>query len=290
MDKRRPEPNLVLNGVISTDTTVMLSISRTRFFTDTGRYEIVKDALVSLWINGAFGEQMTWAANESFYGGGIYVSGYKPQTGDIIRIEAATKYGEAWAEETVPAGVRIEDVTFSHKLIYDHTGYGVDKNGDLVEIPTLEIAYRITFTDKAETADFYLIRIDDPSPLFDFAGNLDYSSDPVFVEQVSVIDGLFGDKTIQGQGGRTFTDHILNGQRYTLVIKETHPITAYRGQALDRRIALYAISESYYRYLTSMQLSADADNSANLSTFGFTDPVRIFSAIRGGVDVMARLV
>ncbi|KAA6337772.1 hypothetical protein EZS27_014175 [termite gut metagenome] len=85
-------------------------------------------------FNGIFREQMQWL-DESFYGGGIYISHYKPQTGDIIRIEAATKYGETWVEETVPTRVQIEDVTFSHKLIYDHTGYGLDKNGNLVEIP-----------------------------------------------------------------------------------------------------------------------------------------------------------
>jgi hypothetical protein len=281
MEKQRPEADLVLNGVISADTAVMLSISRTKFFTDTSPYEVVTDAGVSLSVNGLFREQMQWTADESFYGGGIYISGYEPKAGDRIRIEAATKYGDAWVEETIPAGVAIEDVTLSHRLIYDHKGHGLDENGDLVEIPTLEITYQITFTDKAETADFYFIRIDNPNPPFTNLGNLDYSLEPVFVEQVSVVDGLFGDKTIQGQGGRAFTDHLLNGQRYTLVIRET------QSSSYDRRILLYAVTESYYNYLTSMQMSTDAENSTNLSTFGFTEPIRIFSNIHGGVGIMA---
>jgi hypothetical protein len=287
LEKQRPDPDLVLNGVISADTTVMLSISRTKFFTDTSRYEVIKDANVSLSVNSIFREQMQWM-DESFYGGGLYVSNYKPQTGDIIKIEATTKYGDAWVEETVPDRVEIEEVTFSHKKIYDHTGYGLDENGNIVEIPTLEITYQITFTDKAETMNYYFIRIDNPNPSFDFVGNLDYSSDPVFVEQVSVVDGLFGDKNIQGQGGRTFTDHIINGQRYTLVIKEAQSSANYDYlPALERRIVLYTITESYYYYLTSMQMSADAANSTNLSTFGFTEPVRIFTNIHGGVGIMA---
>ena len=288
MEKYRPEPDLVLNGIISADTNIMLSISRTKFFTDTNRYEIIKDAGVSLHVNGIFREHLQWMADKSFYGGGIYSSSYKPQTGDLIKIEATTTYGEAWVEETIPPKVLIEDVAFSRKLIYDHTNFNVDPYGNIIEVPTIEITYRITFTDNSETMNYYFIRIDNPRPPFEDLGNLDYSSDPVFVEQVSVVDGLFGDKTIQGQGGRSFTDHLINGQRYTLVIRETLPGVNYDyAPAWDRRILLYAITKSYYNYLTSMQTSADAANSTNLSTFGFTEPVRIFTNINGGVGIMA---
>lgn len=288
LEKYRPEPDLVLNGIISADTMVMLSISRTKFFTDTSRYEVITNANVSLFVNGIFRERMEWIVNESFYGGGIYTSNYQSQMGDIIRIEATTMYGTAWVEETVPDKVEIENVALSHKLIYDNTGFNIDENGNIVEIPKLEITYQITFTDKAEAMNFYFIRIDNPNPPFDDLGNLDYSLDPVFVEQVSVIDGLFGDQTIPGQGGRSFTDHLINGQCYTLVIKETLPSGGYDyAPSCDRRIILYAITESYYNYLTSMQMSADAANSTNLSTFGFTEPVRIFTNIHGGVGIMA---
>jgi hypothetical protein len=285
METYRPEPDLVLNGILSADTTVMLSISRTKFFTDTDSYEVVRDANVSLSVNGVFSEQMQWVADESFYGGGIYASGYKPQTGDLIRIEAITTYGEAWVEETIPQKVRIEDVAFSHKEIYDHKGYRIGKNGELIEVPTHEITYRITFADKIETADYYCIRIDNPEPPFNM-GNLDYSSDPLFIEQVSVVDGLFGGKTIQGQGGRSFTDQLINGQHYTLIVKEICHDYEY-APTLDRRIILYTITESYYHYLTSIQTAVDAANSINLSTFGFAEPVRIFTNIHGGIGIMA---
>jgi len=287
MEKYRPEPELVLNGVISADTVVMFSISRTKFFTDTSRYEVISDADVSLSINGVFREYMQWTADESFYGGGVYLSDYQPQTSDVVKIEVATKYGEAWVEETIPAKVSIEDVEFSHRLIYDHKGYGIDENGNLVEIPNHIITYRITFTDDATTANYYLIRIENPK--YGGTGNFDYSPDPVFVEQVSVVDGLFGDNTIMGQGGRSFTDHIFNGQRYTLVVNEGPSgggLYDY-APALGRRVMLYAITESYYKYLTTMQLSSDAENNKHLSTFGFAEPVRIFSNIHGGVGIMA---
>lgn len=288
MDKYYPNPDLVLNGVVSADTVVMLSISRTKFFTDTNHYEIINDAEVSLFVNGIFYEYMQWTMDSSFYGGGVYMSYYKPQTGDIIKIEAATKYGNAWVEDSVPAKVRIEDVAFSHRLLFEGKGFGVDENGNIVEIPTMEITYRITFTDDAAVKNYYLIRVENPLP-YGF-GNLDFSSEPVFVDQVSVIDGLFGDNSIPGQGGRAFSDHLLNGQRYTLVVKESQssnsPFYDY-APALGRKLILYAITESYYNYLMSMQMSADSENNTNLSTFGFAEPVRIFSNINGGVGIIA---
>jgi len=286
MEKYRPEPDLVLSGVVSADTNIMLSISRTKFFTDTSRYEVIHDADVSLSVNGVFLEKMQWTTDESFYGGGIYLSTYKPQTADIIRINAETKYGEVWVEETMPSKVLIEDVQFSHKLIYDHQGFMIDKNGNIIGAPTMEITYRITFTDNATQTNFYLIRIENPS--HSFVGILDYSLDPVFAEQVSVLDGLFGDRKIQGQGGRSFTDKMINGQCYTIVVKEAQTSAIYDyAPALGRRILLYSITESFYQYLTTMQKASDAENSINLSTFGFAEPVRIFTNIHGGLGIIA---
>lgn len=288
MEKYRPEPDLVLNGIISTDTMVMLSISRTKFFTDTSRYEIVTDAEVFLSVNGVFREQMEWRTDESFYGEGIYVSSYKPQTGDTIKIETITKYGTAWIEEIVPVKVMIEKTALSYRFIYDNTGFGIDENGNIIEIPTLEVTYRITFTDNWNVKNFYLVRIDNPAPPYDDIGILDYSLDPVFIEQVSVVDGLFGDQMIHGQGGRSFTDHLINGQCYTLVVKETLPSSNLDyDPSFNRRIILYAITESYYNYLTSMQMSVDAVYETNLSTFGFVEPVRICTNVHGGVGIVA---
>jgi hypothetical protein len=286
MEKYRPEPDLVLNGVITADTAVMLSISRTKFFTDLNRYEIINDASVSLSINGVFREQMRWTADESFYGGGVYLSDYRPQTGDVVKIEATTKYGDAWVEETIPAKALIEEVTFSHRQIYDGKSYLAVDSVTWIEIPKNEITYRITFTDDAATTNYYLVRIVDAVNLGLGIGNLDFSSDPVFVEQVSVIEGLFGDNTIMGQGGRSFTDNLLNGQRYTLVVTENCHDYDYRP-TLSRRVFLYAITESYFHYLTSRQMAADAIDNISLSTFGFAEPVRIFTNIQGGIGIMA---
>ncbi|MDR0794588.1 MAG: DUF4249 domain-containing protein [Tannerella sp.] len=282
LEKYRPEPDLVLNGVISADTVVMLSISRTQFFTDTSRYEVVSDADVSLTVNSVFRETMRWTVDESFHGGGVYLSKYRPQTGDIIRIEAATPNGEVWVEETMPAKVSIEDITFSSRIIYDGKGYMMDENGNWVEVPKTEITYGITFTDNAMLTNYYYISITNSLPNRG-TDNLIFSSDPVFVDQISVVDGLFGDHTIMGQGGRPFTDHLFNGRRYTLTVKERDASHYSPG----RRITLYAITESYFNYLTTMQRAADAANNTNLSSFGFTEPIRIFTNIQGGVGIMA---
>ncbi|MDR1723146.1 MAG: DUF4249 domain-containing protein [Tannerella sp.] len=289
LESYRPEPELVMNGVVTTDTSVMVSISRTKFFTDTNPYEVVQDADVYLFVNGDLREQMRWTTNDSFYGGGVYMSDYQPETGDKIKVRATTKYGEVWAEETVPKKPAIEAIDVSYRLIYDHKSLGTLEDGTFGEIPTMEITYRITFTDAADIADFYFVRIDNPNPgQIEVAGNFDYSSDPVFQEQVSVVDGLFGGNEIGGQGGRAFTDKLIDGQRYALIVRESQSSVAYDFEpGLARRIRLYAITESYYNYLTSMQTAVDAADMASLSTFGFAEPVRIYTNIQGGVGILA---
>jgi hypothetical protein len=289
MESYRPEPALVLQAVASSDTVVTASIGRTKFFTDTGRYEMVADADVELYVNGVFREKMWWTENKDFYGGGVYRSSVKSKSGDRIKIKAITKYGEVWAEETVPAKVEIKSVNVSYREIYDQKGFGVDDEGHFVEVPDIEITYRITFEDDPAIANFYLIRIEDD--VHGIMGNPDYSSDPVFVEQVNVISGLFGGKTINGQGGRSFSDKMINGKRYTLVVVESQSKSIYDSGlifgALNRKITLYAIPESYYHYMTSMQTAADASDMASLSTLGFAEPVRIYSNVHGGVGILA---
>jgi hypothetical protein len=284
MEDYRPEPTLVLNSAISTDTVVMAGMARTRFFTDTGRYEVIGDADVSLHVNGVFMERMPWQDNADFYGGGIYRSAYRPVTGDVICLSAQTRYGEVRAEETVPAKVAIERVEISRRTFTDHTSWRIDENGNIVEMENIEITYKITFQDDADAENYYFVRIEHEDPARSI-GNLDYSSDPVFVEQASVVEGLFTGKEITGQGGRAFSDKMINGQRHTSVVTETDILDLHR--MTGRRISLYAIPASYYHYLASLQAAGDAANMVHLSTFGLAEPVRVYSNVQGGTGIMA---
>ena len=84
MDKYRPEPTLVLNSILSPDTTVMAQVSQTVFFTDYRQgYSNIADAEVYLYVNGAKMEKMKYDTTSQ-----KYLSAYRPSPGDGIAIEA----------------------------------------------------------------------------------------------------------------------------------------------------------------------------------------------------------
>lgn len=284
MENFRGEPKLVLNSAISPDTIVMASVSRTLFFTDTGRFEIIADAKVELSVNGVFAEQLQWDA-----AAGLYKSTCSPKSGDRIKLAVTTKYGTVWAEDVIPSEVKIEHIDISSREIFDQTGWIPDGNGNMTEVGKTEVKYQITFQDDATTANYYLIRIENANPA-NMVGNLDYSLDPVFIEQESIINSIFAGKTINGQGGRAFSDKIINGQLYTSVITETQSTDMYNNPylpSLQRIVSLYSISESYYHYLLSLQRASDANEMINLSSYGLAEPIRIYSNINGGTGIMA---
>ncbi|MDR0429400.1 MAG: DUF4249 domain-containing protein [Tannerellaceae bacterium] len=281
MKNYQGEPKLVLNSAISPDTIVMASVSRTLFFTDTVDYEKIANAKVELYVNGVFMEQLQWDAHS-----GLYISTYTPRSEDLIKLVVITAYGTVWAEDVVPLKVKIEQIEISYRELFDQTAWRVDGNGNMMEIGKTEFKYQITFQDDITRTNYYLICIEN-ADFSDIIGNLDYSLDPVFLEQESLVNSIFAGKTINGQGGRAFSDKMINGL-HTSVITETEVGTrSDMPSALLRIVSLYSLSESYYHYLLSLQRASDANEMISLSGYGLAEPIRIYSNVNGGTGIMA---
>ena len=296
LEDYRSEPKIVLNSVISPEIEVMASISRTIFYSDTKDPNAaikdpdidlyIKDSDINLYINNKFVEKMLWVEDPQLPNKGLYKSNVKPMTGDLVKIVANTSLGTAWAEDVVPPKIEIKNIKLSHRIFKDPNSIIVSPNGSFTEATKCEIRYHITFNDDAKNRNFYCIRIEntaDMQPL----GLLDYSLDPVFKVQQSVIDGSSTEKMIEGQGGRTFSDDIINGKEYTMIIRETSDISDYGwGKNLYRRISLLSISEAYYKYLTSLLNLNDNKISQKLDEWGLAEPTPFYSNVHGGTGVM----
>ena len=96
-----PEPVPVINAVASPGNVVRASISRTYSVEENTADLYIRDADVTLTVNGSYTEQMTKVEFDTLinYGGEpwhvvTYVSTYRPQVGDRIEISASTPYGE----------------------------------------------------------------------------------------------------------------------------------------------------------------------------------------------------
>lgn len=278
MEKYRPEPTMVLNSVLSPGTDVMAQVSHTVFFTDYQEANpIIADAEVKLYANGKFMEEMKY--NEETQ---MYVSSYRPSVGEVIRLEASSRFGNVSGEGAVPDAVSIEQVTL--------TGHTFDDPDQIIWTPdgpaygkSYEITYHITFHDDPSKQNFYFIRIEDDNGLA--AETLDYSHDDVFSAQQSSVDGITTDTGIYGNEGRTFTDELINGSRYTLKIVEKAPLYT-DNEPRPRRIILYALSEAYYRYLTGIFNFTEESVSNSLIELGFSEPSPHYTNIIGGTGII----
>lgn len=287
LEDYRPAPKAVLNCAVSPDTIIMASVSRTWFFTEDNPNVTLRDAKVELYINDTFKEQMQWTDMDetgSLNAKGFYVSTVVPKTGDKVKVVAATEHGNVWAEDIVPPKRELIDTKISHKY-YDNGSIIIDPNGITPQL-AVEIKYEITFQDDINTTDYYLIRIsgNDPSrPM----GSLDYSSDPIFIGQKSILEGSVEGKFLGGQGGRTFSDETINGSKYTLIVKETGIQSDYSNRPqLIRKITLYTLSKAYYQYLSSLQYIEDDELLQNMAGYGLAEPIKVFSNIQGGIGIL----
>lgn len=281
LESYRSTPKVVLNSVASPDTTINASISKTSFFPKTLPFNKITNANIEIYINGDFVENMSWQDEEE-----IYTSTVRPKTGETVKIIAETELGEVWAEDIIPQKTEIIEIKISQREAPNHGSTATDTDGNITPLKFVEIMYQITFQDMKNIPNYYCIRIDDDAPYLS-VGVIDYSSDPIFKEQASIIDGLLGQSEIYGEGGRTFTDKTFDGEKYTLTITESAAEDFYSyssGKILTRRIILYSISESYYYYLTSL-LNFEESIDQRLIEYGFSEPKRVHSNVINGTGI-----
>ncbi len=299
LEKHMKGPRVVLNCAVSPDSVVMVSVSRTWYFTEKNPNVSLPNADVKLFINGKFTEQMQWkdiTSEGSLNAKGIYVSTIIPQAGDVVKVTATTEIGDAWAEDKVPNKTDILDIKLKYRL-YDN-GNILIIGDTLINTLTGELTYEITFEDRPEEENYYFLRIESKNlDEFSLLGletyPLDYSSDPVFIGQESIFGGSFEGKFLEGRGGRTFSDETINGKRYTLKVKENYmpDYTSAWGKELEdgilsREVYLYELSKPYYQYLSALLFLMDERIEQNMADFGLSEPKKIFSNVHNGTGIL----
>ncbi len=281
LEDYRNESIVVMNSIITPDTVVMADISRTWFFTDTEPAQDIKDLQVELYIN-------SHRCAVMLYNGEKYISDIRPQEGDTIRIQTQVDGHTVMAEDIVPILTHIENIQITHQQVPSESPtYEVDSNGNVISYnKDDEFTYRITFQDQPDIQNYYFIRIEETNK-GRVPGTFDYSYDLVFQILSEQINGSLTNQKIEGQYGLPFSDKGIDGQKYTLTIKETGSTSYYKYDTCYRRFRLYSISEPYYRYLISLQ-SNDSDQSwqGGMTDIGIAEPVTIYSNIKGGVGIL----
>lgn len=303
LEHLRPDPKLVLNSITTVNEPVTATVSRTWFYTENHPNVTIKDAELNLYVNDLFQERLTWKENKSEYNSkGYYTSSYKLSQGDKIRLEAKAKgFKDVFAESLTPPKAALKKFTIE-RVIKEEVWGGTTKG----------IIYRVTISDDPRPDNCYLIRLKLKIPAmkweeekYVFTGeyyystpDIDYLEEPVFGDKITVMDKLMGNDWLSGRNGRPFSDELFNGKEYTLKLRERYynggyyPPTDPSNPTTDEKIPsyctvyLYSISESYYKYLSSLTEIDDLSFGNDLISAGLAEPVRVFSNVQGGTGII----
>ena len=281
LDEYRTTPKMVINSVVSPDTVVMASITRTWFYPDKKPYVNLPHAHVELYINNQYIETMQWKTlnnpRNPDQPDTLFLSNTIPAEGDRIKIVASTpEYGTVTAEDIIPKKVPIKNASHTIKK-----GNGVYQ-GTISDY--FEIYYEVTFDEFPEKNNYYLAKITQIKTGYYgyYETEIDYI-DPVFKEQDAILDESMAFNGLEKRGGALFTDQSINGQTYTLQIKET---TAELDETEQRIISIYSLSESYFLYLLSLQKIAGSTLEGGLGNIGLAEPLRVYSNVEGGAGIL----
>ena len=281
LDEYRTTPKMVINSVVSPDTVVMASITRTWFYPDKKPYVNLPHAHVELYINNQYIETMQWKTlnnpRNPDQPDTLFLSNTIPAEGDRIKIVASTpEYGTVTAEDIIPKKVPIKNASHTIKK-----GNGVYQ-GTISDY--FEIYYEVTFDEFPEKNNYYLAKITQIKTGYYgyYETKIDYI-DPVFKEQDAILDESMAFNGLEKRGGALFTDQSINGQTYTLQIKET---TAELDETEQRIISIYSLSESYFLYLLSLQKIAGSTLEGGLGNIGLAEPLRVYSNVVGVTGIL----
>lgn len=281
LNEYRTTPKMVINSVVSPDTVVMASITRTWFYPDKKPYVNLPHAHVELYINNQYIETMQWKTlnnpRNPDQPDTLFLSNTIPAEGDRIKIVASTpEYGTVTAEDIIPKKVPIKNASHTIKK-----GNGVYQ-GTISDY--FEIYYEVTFDEFPEKNNYYLAKITQIKTGYYgyYETEIDYI-DPVFKEQDAILDESMAFNGLEKRGGALFTDQSINGQTYTLQIKET---TAELDETEQRIISIYSLSESYFLYLLSLQKIAGSTLEGGLGNIGLAEPLQVYSNVEGGTGIL----
>lgn len=276
------EKLLVLNSIINPDSTITAVASKTFFYTDPYKErEYVVDLDIELLINGEEKGLLNFNPENNHY-----ESDYQPNERDVIELKTIYNEESIDCKDMVPKKVKIESVKVSRQgpmAIYTNKDY--------------YITYEITFTDVAGEDNFYFLQYEDNGRWV--SGNLqfgvrDFTYEYVFQQLARKIGAVVPSWRPYSSEGLPFSDYGIEGKTHTLIVKEIiqgtgtfFPLSTFTHML--RKISLFSISESYYNYLISRLYneSYDSDLHGGMIDLGFTEPLKTYSNINGGVGIFA---
>lgn len=298
-DGEQMTPLIVMNSLISPDSTFKVQLSKSKFFLkDNDTFDPINNANVKLFVNDTLYE--TLAFSES----GNYNASYVPKVGDNVKLTA--EYSNMSTVSAVTAIVKpaqissIDTSTITTDtypiLSYQYGGY----YGEVTGTDTIgysqnkKLNIRININDDVNLKNYYRVSLR-IKRYFDDGRETDneyyYESDDM-VFGSSNESGLFGEgysRSIYNE----FSDDLFNGKNYPFKLNALFSTHTFNPEynpkdqgdvewpevvRCELIVQVHSISESYYKYVKTM------NTNSNALAF-FSEPVQIYSNIKGGIGV-----
>lgn len=293
------EPLLVVNSIISTDSTISVYLSESRFFlSNADSVRNVRNAKVYLWVNNIMKGELQHISN------GKYTSNIQPKPGDFVKLTFQTeKFGETECSAYLPA--KLENITIDTVITtsnyYERTDWV--KDGENYNWATVgrnywgEFEVNVKFNDPKEYQNYYRILISirsyDENNSFTTHRLWAYSDDIIFGNNSmsGIMDMESGSQYLE------FSDEYFNGLQKTLKFKGSYNYSVHNelfdpnnGANYNARkivknelvVDLQHITKDYFLYMRSRGLSA---NSVGF----FSEPVQIHNNISNGIGILGSL-
>lgn len=293
------EPVLVVNSFATPDSVITVKITESRFFLSSGDdFKRVHNAIVKLFVNGTFQEELKYVSN------GIYKSVFTPSPGQTIRLEAsATGLKPIESEVVMPDKITIIkiDSTISYTDKYPLPGgyYGYSEDGKYT-YDTIGYYYNrnynftLNFKDISDNPDYYRLvlktKLTFESGMINESYNYFDFTDIVSGKTIQSETDIFEEENSRNEYN-VFSDELFNGNEYPLKFTYMRGIMeylpGYEGKnsndsnpvKIELFIDLQSINKSYYLYLKTLSSFSGSESF-------FSEPVQIHSNINGGIGIL----
>lgn len=282
------QPKMVLNGFFNPDMPLTVHLSESRFFlsnNDNEGFKPVENATVKLWKENTEIEILENTTN------GIYKATYLPVVGDKLHITAsAPGLGAVECSTEIISRPTILSADTIYTYFTVTPIFGNDESYPNYFISGIsEITVRMN--DSGNRPDYYRLALffrthyTDGTHV-DFPAQFE-SNDIVF-ESIGSTDLFASDNSFQP----VFSDELFDGKDYSLKLNCStynsinNSITEEESQQRIEKIVLcvelQSLSKAYYLYLKSVFEAESSEDYTGL----FSEPVQIFTNIKGGIGIL----
>ncbi|MDE7408155.1 MAG: DUF4249 domain-containing protein, partial [Muribaculaceae bacterium] len=220
-------PVLCMNAVMNVGEPVDVHLTHTWRYSSRRPADLtVKDAVVSVWVNGRHVEDVSYnAAGEAGY-----KTSYMPQYGDDVRLVAESKeYGCAEGRTIVPDAARIDTVKCD--VVMEPTWYMVSPTNGFRSVSiSMKLDMQMMVNDPADVNNYYQLDWgsyaprpeydpdrDHQTPFVSFQlGGIDYDAEPLFAEHIGALETVSGS---DAYGFTVFSDRQIQGRTYPLHVR-----------------------------------------------------------------------